>query len=179
MTDSVAKPVLSPERWATATTFAQYVAKMTVNRDTMLRYVDEVEIDPADIEWWKSQGKLNVLVLTFDGCGDALYNIPVMAKIAAQCPNIDLRVVQRDENLDIMDRYRNQGIYRSVPTFIFMDSYLVEIGNLKERPEQLSVIVEQEMIKVRRRLREENKVPWRAELARELRAVVAEHKRYP
>ena len=179
MSESLAKMVLSPERLAAATTFAQYVERMTVNRETMLKYVDEVTIDPEDIKWWTSQGKLNVLVLTFDGCGDALYNMPVMAKIAAQCPNIDLRVIQRDENLDLMDAYRNQGTYRSVPTFIFMNANLEEVGNLKERPANLTVTIEQEMIKVRRRLRDENKAAWRGELARELRSVVAERKRYP
>ena len=179
MSESALRQVLSSERFAVATTFARYVELMTVNRETMLKYVGEVDVDPADIDWWKQQGKLNVLVLTFDGCGDALYNIPVMAKIAAQCPNIDLRVIQRDENTDLMDAYRNQGTYRSVPTFIFMNANLEEIGNLKERPESISTIIEQEMIRVRRRLREENKAAWRGELAREFRAVVAERKRYP
>ena len=178
MADSTPETVLSAERFAQATTFEQYVARMTVNRETMLKYVDEVQVDAEDLAWWRDQGKVNVLVLTFDGCGDALYNIPVMAKIAAQCPNLDLRVIQRDENLDLMDRYLKQGTYRSVPTFIFMDERLAEIGNLKERPEHLSVLVEQEMIKVRRRLREENRVAWRGELAKEFRAVVAEKKRY-
>jgi hypothetical protein len=171
--------VITPERFASATTFDQYVAQMKVNQERMLQYVDEVEVPDEDLAWWRSRGKLNVYVLTFDGCGDALYNIPVMAKIAKLCPNIDLRVVQRDENLDVMDAYLNRGLYRSVPTFIFLDESFQEIGTLKERPESLTEIVEQEMIRVRRRLREENKVAWRGELARELRTVVEKRKRYP
>jgi len=171
--------VITPERFAKATTFDQYVAQMKVNKEKMLQHVEETEISAEDVAWWRDRGKLNVYVLTFDGCGDALYNIPVMAKIAKLCPNVDLRVVQRDENLDVMDRYLNQGTYRSVPTFIFLDERFQEIGNLKERPESLTEIIEQEMIRVRRRLREENKVAWRAELARELKAVVQQRKRYP
>ncbi len=179
MTEASARQVLSPERFAAAPTFAQYLEAMSTNRDEMRRFVDEVSIDDADLEWWRRQGRLNVLVLTFDRSGDALYNIPVMAKIATLCPNVDLRVLQRDDNLDLMDAYRKQGVFRSVPAFIFMNDRLEEIGNLKERPEALSAYMDEEVIKLRRRLREENKLAWRAELARELRAVVAEHKRYP
>lgn len=162
--------VMSKERFESATTFAEYLERMQVNKERMAQFVDEVQISDEDLQWWRSRGPLKVYVLTFDACGDALYNIPVMAKIAQQCPNIDLRVVQREENLDIMDRYLNQGIYRSVPTFIFMNENMEEIGNLKERPEEITRVIEAEMLAVRRRLREENKEPWRRILASALKA---------
>jgi len=172
-------PVMPKERFQAATTFDQYVDRMKVNKEQMQKFTDEVQISPADLEWWRGRGKLNVYVLTYDGCGDALYNIPIMAKIARQCPNIDLRVVQRDENLDVMDQYKNQGLYRSVPTFVVMDEHLEEVGNLKERAEGMTQVMEAEQLKVRRGLREQNKDAWREEMARELRSVVAERKRYP
>jgi len=171
--------VMPKERFLAATTFDQYVDRMKVNKEQMQKFTDEVQISPADLEWWRGRGKLNVYVLTYDGCGDALYNIPIMAKIARQCPNIDLRVVQRDENLDVMDQYKNQGLYRSVPTFVVMDEHLEEVGNLKERAEGMTQVMEAEQLKVRRGLREQNKDAWREEMARELRSVVAERKRYP
>lgn len=171
--------VMSRERFDKATTFDQYVDQMKVNKETMRQFTDEVEISDEDLAWWKSQGKINVYALTYDGCGDALYNIPVLAKIAQQCPNVDLRVVQRDENLDIMDQFKNQGMFRSVPTFIFMDENLNEIGNLKERAESMTQIMEAEQLKVRRSLREQYKDAWRQEMTREFRSVVADKKRYP
>src|SRR5205085_11163912 len=109
----------------------------------------------------------------------ALCHIPVLAKISKLAGNVDLRLVQRDANLDLMDQYKNQGIYRSVPTFIFMDENLTEIGNLKERAESMSQIMEAEQIKVRRALRDQNKEAWRGEMVSEFRRVVAEKKRYP
>jgi hypothetical protein len=172
-------PVMPRERFQAATTFDEYVDRMKVNKEQMQKFTDEVEISSDDLKWWRDQGKLNVYVLTYDGCGDALYNIPVMAKIAKQCPNIDLRVVQRDENLDVMDQYKNQGLYRSVPTFVVMDDRLEEVACLKERAESMTQVMEAEQLKVRRALREQNKDAWRQEMARELRAVVTERKRYP
>lgn len=161
--------VISRERFESAPTFAQYLERMQANQERMAQFVDEVRIPEEELAWWRSRGPIKVYVLTFDSCGDALYNIPVMAKIAQQCPNVDLRVVQRDENLDIMDRYLNQGMFRSVPTFIFMDEQMEEIGHLKERPEEVTRLIEAEMLAVRRRLREEHKERWRGVVAAALK----------
>ncbi len=169
---------INRERFEKATTFDQYVERMQVNKEKMSQYTDEVQVSEEDLKWWRSQGKLNVFVLTYDGCGDALFNIPVMAKIAKQCPNVDLRVVQRDENLDIMDKHLLLGAYRAVPTFIFLDENFNEIANLKERPEKVREVIEREMLRIRRGLREQYKEEWRAEMARELREVVATKKHY-
>jgi hypothetical protein len=173
------QPVMSKERFQSTPTFAQYVPSMTANKEKMQQHLNEVEVPPEDLEWWRRQGPINVYVLTYDSCGDALYNLPILGKIAQQCPNIDLRVAQRDQNLDLMDRYLNQGIYRSVPTFIFMDENMNEIGNLKERAESMSRVMEQEQLNIRRRLREENKGPWRQEMLDEFKNVVQQKKRYP
>jgi hypothetical protein len=176
---SSGQPALTKERFLAATTFAEYVDRMKVNRAQMLQNVEEVQVSAADVEWWRSRGKINSLVLTYDGCGDALYNIPTLAKIAALCPNVDFRVVQRDDNVDIIDQHLNQGLYRSVPCFIFLDENYQEIANLKERSEEMTRVMEQEQLQVRRRLREENKGPWREEMLRELKAVVGTGKKYP
>jgi hypothetical protein len=170
---------LTKERFLATPTFADYVEQMKVNKDTMRQHVEEVQVPAEDLAWWRSQGKINAYVLTYDGCGDALYNIPILAKIAAQSPNVDLRVAQRDDNLDIMDEHLNQGTYRSVPCFIFLDENYNEIANLKERAESMTRVMEQEQLNVRRRLRVENKEPWRAEMLKELKNVVGTKKKYP
>jgi hypothetical protein len=43
----------------------------------------------------------------------------------------------------------------------------------------MSQVMEAEQLKVRRALRDQYKDEWRKEMARELRTVVAERKRYP
>lgn len=173
------QPVMTKERFKSNPTFAEYVPKMTANKEKMQQHADEVRVPASDVDWWKQQGPINVMVLTYDSCGDALYNLPILGKIAQQAPNLEVRVAQRDQNLDLMDRYLNQGIYRSVPTFIFMDANMNEIGNLKERAESMSRVMEQEQLNVRRRLRDENKEPWRQEMLDEFKNVVKEKKRYP
>lgn len=173
------QPVMSRDRFESTPTLEQYINAMSVNKEKMRQHLDEVQVPSEDLEWWRKQGPIKVYVLTYDSCGDALYNLPILGKIAQQCPNVEVRVGQRDQNLDVMDRYLNQGIYRSVPTFIFMDQNMNEIGNLKERAESMSRVMEQEQLNIRRRLREENKEPWRHEMLNEFKDVIQNHKKYP
>ncbi len=57
------------------------------------------------------------IVLTEGWCGDAAHNIPVLNKMAEENPNIDLQLVLRDENLDLMDGFLTNG-GRSIPKLI-------------------------------------------------------------
>jgi hypothetical protein len=57
------------------------------------------------------------MVLTETWCGDSAYNLPVIAEAAALSDHIDLRILPRDENLDIMDQYLTGGS-RSIPKLV-------------------------------------------------------------
>ncbi|MDF9301169.1 thioredoxin family protein [Tritonibacter mobilis] len=57
------------------------------------------------------------LVITEGWCGDAAQSLPVLNKIAASSPGIDLRIVFGDQHLDLMDNFlTNKG--RSIPKLI-------------------------------------------------------------
>lgn len=57
------------------------------------------------------------LVITEGWCGDASQNLPVFEKIELACPHITLKLVLRDENPELMDRYLTNGT-RSIPKLI-------------------------------------------------------------
>jgi UDP:flavonoid glycosyltransferase YjiC (YdhE family) len=61
------------------------------------------------------------LVLTEGWCGDAAQSLPVMKALSDLNPNIKLRVLLRDENLELMDQYLTNGISRSIPRLIAVD----------------------------------------------------------
>lgn len=61
------------------------------------------------------------LVLTEGWCGDASQSVPVMQALANVNPNIRLRILLRDENLELMDRYLTNGTSRSIPKLIALD----------------------------------------------------------
>jgi len=61
------------------------------------------------------------LVLTEGWCGDAAQNLPVIQKLAAENENIALKIVLRDEYLELMDLFLTNG-GRSIPKVILLDA---------------------------------------------------------
>lgn len=61
------------------------------------------------------------LVLTEGWCGDAAQNLPVIQKLATENENIALKIVLRDEYLELMDLFLTNG-GRSIPKVIVLDA---------------------------------------------------------
>ena len=61
------------------------------------------------------------LVLTEGWCGDAAQSIPVMEALARLNPDITLRYLLRDQNLELMDQHLTNGVSRSIPKLIAVD----------------------------------------------------------
>jgi hypothetical protein len=66
------------------------------------------------------------LVLTEGWCGDAAQTVPIMAKMAGESLNIELKLIFRDENLDIMDEFLTDG-GRSIPKLIVLNKETLEV----------------------------------------------------
>ena len=80
--------------------------------------------------------KIHWIVLSESWCGDAAQNIPVFAKIAEANSNINLRILLRDENEDIMNDYLTNGS-KSIPKLICLNENLEELGTWGPRPKHL------------------------------------------
>lgn len=76
----------------------------------------------------KENRKITWLVITEAWCGDAAQVIPVLNKLAAENENIDLKLILRDENLEVMDQFLTNGT-RSIPILIVLDSETLEVLN--------------------------------------------------
>ena len=85
--------------------------------------------------------KMTFLVITEGWCGDAAQNVPVFNKLTEHNNQIDVKLILRDENLEIMDGYLTNG-GRSIPKLIALDSSTLEvIGTWGPRPETAQVMV--------------------------------------
>ena len=78
----------------------------------------------------------NLLVLVEDWCGDASNSVPILARWAAESARGELRILRRDENQEVMNRYLTNGA-RSIPIVIVLDENLVELGHWGPRPREL------------------------------------------
>lgn len=106
--------------------------KMNVQRMTRLDKTIKItpELEQAVL---KIQERQVWLVITEAWCGDAAQNIPIIAKVAALNPKIDLKLILRDQNLDVMDAYLTNGS-RSIPKVIFLNNKLEELNTWGSRP---------------------------------------------
>ncbi len=67
-----------------------------------------------------STKKYSWIVLTESWCGDAAHALPIINKIAEHSENIELRIVLRDENEALMDKFLTNGS-KSIPKLIAFD----------------------------------------------------------
>lgn len=66
------------------------------------------------------------IVLTEGWCGDAAQALPVLNKMAALTETIDLKIVLRDENIELMNHFLTNGA-KSIPKLIFLNSETFEV----------------------------------------------------
>lgn len=82
------------------------------------------------------------MIITEDWCGDSAQNIPYIFKIAELNPLIDLRLISRDENPDIMDLYLTDGKLRSIPKLVAFDNQGNELFQWGPRSKAAQDVVE-------------------------------------
>ncbi len=99
----------------------EYLNYAKVNLARMQRLNKTVVLtDELKTELKKITKKYIWLVITEGWCGDAAQNIPILHFMEKENPNIEIRLVFRDENLDLMDKYLTNG-GRSIPILICLE----------------------------------------------------------
>lgn len=92
-------------------------------------------------------GARRLLVIAEDWCGDAVNTVPILAKLADATPGLELRIILRDPNPEVMDRYLTNGS-RSIPIVIALDEEFRELGHWGPRPIELQRWVMDQRAKV-------------------------------
>ncbi|UTE72582.1 thioredoxin family protein [Rossellomorea marisflavi] len=99
-----------------------YLEYMKENKERTASILEKFSIPEEDRELLERIGEhsLKVIAITEDWCGDAMVNIPILLKLA-EAANIEVKMILRDENLELMDQYLTNGTSRSIPIFIIID----------------------------------------------------------
>ncbi|WP_053218799.1 thioredoxin family protein [Virgibacillus senegalensis] len=123
----------------------QYIESMQQHKENLLHVYDHF-ILPEDNEFFEKlrNKNLRAIVLTEDWCGDAMMNVPILFHLA-QKADIDIRLLARDENLELMDNYLTNGKSRSIPIFIFMDENGNEVAKWGPRAPEIQQFIEESM----------------------------------
>lgn len=128
---------ISRERFAQGLTPEQFIERMEVNKE---RFVDNIRANTFsfDDRQYFNDHPVSIAALGEDWCTDVIHFLPVVIKLAEEVPAIELRIFERDENLDLMGQYLKDGAFQSIPTFIVMDRDWNELGFYNERPEAVT-----------------------------------------
>ena len=106
-----------------------------LNQRRLKRLDKTTKLQPEDIAKIESyKGNMTWIVITESWCGDAAQTMPVMQKIAQLSDGITLKVILRDENLELIDAFLYNG-GRSIPKLIAVDNTSGKvIGDWGPRP---------------------------------------------
>lgn len=78
------------------------------------------------------------IVLTEGWCGDAAQIVPVLYALSLLNDKINLALLLRDDNLELMDQYLTNGKSRSIPKLIAVDTEsMKELFKWGPRPQEL------------------------------------------
>jgi hypothetical protein len=131
------------ERFDGGQTFADFAASVQKNADlwkgvyALVRMSDEIVARAAALGTW------HLLVMAEDWCGDAVNTVPVLQRLTERAPNLDLRIISRDGNPDLMDAHLT-GTSRSIPVVIMLDANYEERAWWGPRPTEIQAWVRSE-----------------------------------
>ena len=126
---------MTKERFESGLTYDAFKEGMTRNRDRVEANEARVSLDPETVRFFRGLSKpLNIVALAEDWCGDVIANLPVLGALAREAGKLNVRIFYRDQNLDLMERWLNQGKFQSIPVFAFFDENFRELGHWIERP---------------------------------------------
>jgi len=135
---------LAEEKKSTGTVQTESLTNYTVLNNRRMKRLDKtIKVNETVIEKVKAYSKkITWLVLTESWCGDAAQTMPVMNKLAILNPNINLQIIQRDQNLELMNRFLINGTL-SIPKLIMIDNDTLEVlGEWGSRPTIAAKMVE-------------------------------------
>jgi len=115
-----------------------------MNIRRMDRLDKNAELTPSTIQVIQSiDVPMTWLTLTEGWCADAAQCLPYLSKMSEINESINLKLIMRDENLDIMDAHLFNGT-RSIPKVIILHTEtLAVLGEWGPRPQSAQDIVDQ------------------------------------
>jgi hypothetical protein len=129
------------DRFSQAQTLAHFVAGPIANaemwRTLVARHTQALLSGDIGPRAAAVSGAWHLLALVEDWCGDAFNTVPALCALTAAQPNIDLRVLRRDENLDLMDQHLSPTGGRAIPVVMVLDEHYIERGWWGSRPSAL------------------------------------------
>jgi thiol-disulfide isomerase/thioredoxin len=112
----------------------------TLNEARLKRLDKTIEVTQDIIVKLKSLKREYIWLVISEGwCGDAAQILPILNKMAAQSDKINLKIVFRDSNDDLMNQYLTNG-GRAIPKLLVIDKEMGDVcSHWGQDPKQLQI----------------------------------------
>lgn len=129
-------------------TWRDFLARAEKNVERMRRFYDRIRIPEATRRAFSARSPLHVVAVGEDWCPDVVHNLALVARMADEIEGMDLRILGREENPELMASYLTNGRKR-IPVLIFTDGSFREIGSWRGRCRSADAWILGEIIKER------------------------------
>jgi hypothetical protein len=127
--------------WEEAEPFPAFLERVATQRTLWEGVYRAAAVPTWAIEaFGRLPGGLRLLVLNADWCMDSANTVPLLARLSEAVPGVELRLLERDRHLELMDRYLTEGS-RSIPIAILLDREFRQLGRWGPRPAPLQTWV--------------------------------------
>lgn len=122
---------------------SEYVEYGKVNVQRMKRLDKTLQLLPETMEFLSTlASNTHIVVITEGWCGDTAQFLPLLHKMEMAFPQLQLHLILRDDNPEVMDNYLTNGS-RSIPKLIALDENLNELFTWGPRPAPLQKMVKE------------------------------------
>ena len=134
---------LLSRKWNMGMTFRAFLDYSQKNVDKMKNVYQQTGIDPTVAEELKGLSReIRMLALGADWCGDAVANLPPIARLAELNSRLQLRIVDRDRHDDLMEQFLTNGA-KSIPKVIVANGNMERFVTWGARPAACQAIMDQ------------------------------------
>ena len=129
-------------RFRAAMTYQQFTAADTARRLEWTSNYDVAATPVAEVapRVHSLAGRWHLLIVAESWCGDAVNSVPYLARLAAENPNIELRLLRKADASDVLDAHAQHG-ESATPLVLIYDDGFVERGVWVERPAPLRALI--------------------------------------
>ena len=120
----------------------QYAQLLGEQKELHELHYRRAEISDEAVAALRGRKPRRVLVITEPWCGDSLAILPVVLKLFDQADSSDIRIVLRDRNPELIDRYLTRG-GRAIPIIILLDEAYNERFHWGPRPAAAQAIFDE------------------------------------
>jgi hypothetical protein len=129
-------------QYSQAVTFDEFLSTEAEHQERWLRFYEEggTLVKPLLPRLAELGGRWHLLVVAEAWCTDAANSVPYFARLAAESPQLDLRILRKEQAAALLDAYPLDGRGR-IPLVIVLNEDLGERGAWIERPAALRAAV--------------------------------------